>query len=73
MAANGKRAGVRAAIGVMATSLLMLGAAAPASAQGIFDRIFGGLRPRAALPWSDAAADSANPEAVLIWRCTRSR
>lgn len=44
MAASGKRAGVRAAIGVLAASLLMLGVAAPASAQGIFERIFGGLR-----------------------------
>lgn len=44
MAASGKRAGVRAAIGVLAVSLLMLGVVAPASAQGIFDRIFGGLR-----------------------------
>ena len=41
MAASGKRAGVRAAIGVLA--LLMLGVATPASAQGIFERIFGGL------------------------------
>ena len=44
MAASGKRAGVRAAIGVLAASLLTLGVSAPASAQGIFDRIFGGLR-----------------------------
>lgn len=44
MAASGNRAGVRAAIGVLATSLLMLGVAVPASAQGIFDRIFSGLR-----------------------------
>jgi hypothetical protein len=44
MAASGKRAGIRAAIGVLAASLLMLGVAAPASAQGIFERIFGGLR-----------------------------
>jgi len=43
MAASGKRAGLRVAIGILATSLLMLGVAAPASAQGIFDRIFGGL------------------------------
>jgi hypothetical protein len=44
MAASGKRAGIRAAIGVLATSLLLLGVAAPASAQGIFERIFSGLR-----------------------------
>lgn len=44
MAASGKKVGVRAAIGVLATSLLLLGMAAPASAQGIFERIFGGLR-----------------------------
>ena len=43
MASKGKRAGVRAAIGVLAASLLMLSAAAPASAQGIFERIFRGL------------------------------
>lgn len=44
MAARGKRAGVRAAIGVLAASLMMLGVGTPASAQGIFERIFSGLR-----------------------------
>ena len=44
MAASGKRVGVRAAIGVLAASLLMLSVPAPASAQGIFERIFSGLR-----------------------------
>jgi len=44
MAASGKKAGVRAALGVLATSLLILSISAPASAQSIFERIFGGLR-----------------------------
>src|SRR5665647_2697829 len=44
MAARGKRALCRAAAGVLAASLLTLSFAAPASAQGIFERIFGGLR-----------------------------
>jgi Protein of unknown function (DUF2865) len=43
MAAQGKKAGLRAAIGVAAIGLL-LGATAPAPAQGLFERIFGGLR-----------------------------
>ena len=44
MAARGKRALCRAAAGVLAASLLTLSFSAPASAQGIFERIFGGLR-----------------------------
>jgi hypothetical protein len=43
MAASGKKAGFGAAFGVLVASLTMLGAVAPASAQGIFERIFGAL------------------------------
>jgi hypothetical protein len=43
MATNGKRAGIRAAFGILAAGLLMV-SAAPASAQNIFERIFSGLR-----------------------------
>jgi hypothetical protein len=44
MAARGKRAVVCVAAGVMAAGLLTLSFSTPASAQGIFERIFGGLR-----------------------------
>lgn len=44
MAAGGKRAVFRAAAGIVAAGLLTFGASTPASAQGIFERIFGGLR-----------------------------
>src|SRR5664279_3981999 len=42
MAASGKRAGVRVVAGVLGLGLMTF--AAPASAQGIFERIFSGLR-----------------------------
>jgi hypothetical protein len=44
MAARGKRALFRVASGVLAAGLLTLSFSAPASAQGLFERIFGGLR-----------------------------
>ena len=44
MAAGGKKAVFRVAAGVLAIGLLTLSFSAPASAQGIFERIFGGLR-----------------------------
>ena len=44
MAASGKRTGVRVAIGIVAASLLTLSLSAPADAQGLFERLFGGFR-----------------------------
>jgi hypothetical protein len=44
MAAGGKKAVFRVAAGLLAIGLLTLSYSAPASAQSIFERIFGGLR-----------------------------
>ena len=50
MAAGGKRASFRVAAGALAVGLLALSFSAPASAQSIFERIFGGLRRAVAAP-----------------------
>ncbi|MBI3702713.1 MAG: DUF2865 domain-containing protein [Rhizobiales bacterium] len=66
MAASGNRAGIRAALGVVAASLLMPCFAAPASAQGIFESIFGGLRHATSRPQPPADLQSfVEPSASL--------
>jgi len=51
MLAGGKRAGFRVAIGILAAGLLVIGATAPASAEGLFEHLFGGFhRHQAAAP-----------------------
>jgi hypothetical protein len=62
MSKAGKRAMVRIAAGLLAASLLTLAGTPPASAQSIFERIFGGLR-RAVEPASepDRARGFADP------------
>jgi len=50
MVAVGKRASVRIAIGILAAGLVVIGAAAPASAQGLFERLFGGFRQHRSAP-----------------------
>ena len=56
MAAGGKKVVFRVAAGLLAISLLTLSFSPPASAQGIFERIFGGLRRAVEAPAQNARA-----------------
>lgn len=65
MTAGGKSAGVRVAIGVVAAVLLIVGLAQPASAQGLFERLFGGFRHHQAPPPANSQA-FVDPFTALI-------